>query len=147
MIMLHLLFDQRYAYLGDVSMSKGIFSNAALTKAGEERLGQKIASWRSEGIPVRAEIFGTADRPKDIVFGKEFVQTADKRFEEALRKWADDECLLVLSMNREAASCWDLLIRLPFEGEERFALALSLSKATRPQLEKWRENLEKVIED
>jgi hypothetical protein len=147
MIVLNLLFDQRYAYLGDVSVSEGVFSNAALTKAGEERLGETVASWRAKGISVRKETFGTDEGPKDIIFGTERINAGDKRFLEALRKWADDECLLVLSMNREAASCWHLLIRLPFEGEERFALALSLSKATRPQLEKWRESLEKVIEN
>lgn len=145
MATLNLLFDQFYEYLGDISTSGGKFSNATLTKSGEERLGRSVTSWRKKGIPVRAEVFGTKEHPKDILFGKEIILATDKRFEEALRKWADDEHLLVLSLNPEAVSCWEMLIQLPFEGAERFALALSLCKATRPQLEKWKDGLQKTL--
>jgi hypothetical protein len=146
MATLNLLFDQFYEYFGDISVSNGKFSNATLTKRGEERFGRSVTSWRRKGIPVRVEVFGTKEHPHDILFGKEMIMTTDKRFEEALRKWADDEHLLVLSLNPDAVSCWEMLIQLPFEGAERFALALSLCKATRPQLEKWKDGLHKTLD-
>ncbi len=145
MTTLNLLFDQSYEYLGDVFVSDGKFSNATLTVKGEERIGSDLESWREKGIPVRAEVFGTKERPQDIIFGTELVKTTDKRFGVALRQWADDHYLLVLSLKPEAVPCWEMLLQLPFEGGERFALALSLCKATRPQLETWNDGLKKTL--
>jgi hypothetical protein len=146
MTALCLLFDQSCEYLGDVFVIEGAFSRAALTNEGEERMGGDVASWKTKGIPVRAEAFGAPDRPRDIIFGKERVKTQDRRFGAALRQWADDRHFLVLSLRHEAVRCWEMLIRLPFEGAERFALALALSKATRPQLERWDRGLRTALD-
>jgi hypothetical protein len=146
MTTLCLLFDSSYEYLGDLFVSGGKFSSAALTKHGEDRIGDDLGSWQEEGIPVRVEVFGSKDHPKDITFGTERIKPSDERFGVALRQWADDHHFLVLSMKSDAISCWEMLLRLPFKGAERFAFALAISKATRPQLERWRDDLQKALE-
>jgi hypothetical protein len=133
-----LLFSHTSDFLGEVRLSDGTLEHVMLTHTGEERIGAGVNDWRTRGIPVRRELFGMRERPKDIVFFQERIQPRDKGFFDALRLWcADHDVTLVTLSSSIQMHCWTVLQHLPFTADERFVMCGALAHAEADELVAW----------
>lgn len=133
------LFTHASDFLGEVRLQAGALAHVTLTHRGEDLLGPGMKDWQTRGVPVRREMFGTKDRPHDIVFYQERVQPRDPKFGEALRQWCSERHVAVLAVpNHVHEDCWNLLLRLPLEPSERFMLLSTLVQASADELVSWR---------
>lgn len=140
-----ILLDTAYALLGEVMLDSGALANVMLTDTGEKRIGAAVREWQTRGVPVQRELFGTKRHPNDIVFFQERVQPRDRKFGEALLQWAEDQHLIAVQLSSPAMDCWNKVLRLPFEPEERLAILRVLSKTDAAQLSPWHAFLDEAI--
>lgn len=142
-----LLFANMSDFFGEVRLRDGALDHVMLTGLGEEHIGASVKDWQTRGVPVRREIFGTKDRPSDIVFFQERVQPREKTFSDALRLWCEDHQITVVSVPSHAhADCWNMMLRLPLESTERFAMLSVIAQAHADELIAWRQFLNEAVQ-
>lgn len=133
-----LLFANMSDFLGEVRLRDGAMEHVMLTHTGEERFGAEVKDWQTRGVPVRREIFGTPEHPKDVVFFQERIQPRDRGFAEALALWCSDHQITSVHLSSPIhASCWTTLLRLPFKADERFVVMNAIIDASADELIAW----------
>ena len=143
--MLSLLFSDLRIPLGEVETTQGSFARVMLTDMGETSIGLQVNLWQTRGIPTRQDM----ERPledggMERVFFTDYVQMHDTRFRQALEKWCHERQMAVLTLSPEAVPCWEMLVHLPFEPEERFAFLIAILQSSPAGLEEWRRCLKEV---
>lgn len=139
-----LLFDGTHAYLGELLLQDGALRHLVLTQAGENLIGAQAALWQTRGIGVSRLI--PASKPdgssEDVVF-QQFVQPRQKEFGEAFKLWAVEHGYHSLDVEEKMLSLWEMLLRLPFEPAERYAVLVAI-RSVPSQLHEWKACLQEA---
>ncbi|HWQ99664.1 MAG TPA: hypothetical protein VN397_02340 [Candidatus Methylomirabilis sp.] len=140
-----ILLDPSCAFLGEVALESGVFVRVILTDRGEEMIGAAVREWQTRGVPVRRELFGTKGNPNDIVFYQERVHPRDRQFGEALAQWCGERRIAAVVLPSGVTECWNKVLRLPLEPQERLALLIALSKTDPAMISPWQDFLDEAI--
>jgi hypothetical protein len=141
----HLLFDELHGYLGELFAEDGAFSHLTLNPKGEEALGERFEEWQTRGVPEVRDIV-TAGHESTAYTHDGRVLVRDRAFVGALRSWFEAHGYTLLPMSVEALDCWECVLQLPLEPDERFALAADLSLVPIEELGAWKRTLQDAVE-
>lgn len=143
--MLSLLFSDTRELLGEVETQQGALSRIILTDLGERVMGAQVQLWQTRGVPTRKEMErvdedGTIER----IFFTDYIQTRDQRFHAVLERWGHEFQMALLEVSPEIIPCWELLVHLPFEPEERFAFLIAILHTPAEERDEWRRCLKEA---
>ncbi len=139
-----LLFDNKHQYLGELLLDGGAMRHFVLTQAGENLVGAHARQWQTRGIAITKLI--PASRPdgthQDVVF-QEYVQPRQKEFGGAFAFWAGEHGMHAVDIEERLLTLWEMLLRLPFEPGERYAVLLAIRSAPN-QFHDWKAILQEA---
>lgn len=146
-----LLFDQSSHFLGELATQNGAGTRLTLTADGERAIGAYIKDWQTRGIPVSHQVTGgTGDvqARSSADAGAYYVQRVlmrDRGFLDAAQNWFAHRGMAVVPLSYPCVECWEMLVRLPLEPSERFAMVLALKDANPDALADWRKTLTNAL--
>ncbi|MFA4954771.1 MAG: hypothetical protein WC641_05660 [Patescibacteria group bacterium] len=142
MTTISLLFDQDYRYLGELTSEEGMFAGFMLSKDGEEILGKQISEWQTSGLSIMGEKRNESAAGAAYDFFEDKIMPRDKRFTEAFRHWVIMNGLQIRTCSPEALGCWEKMLALPFEAEERCVLISAIRNLPHAEIAKWSKALD-----
>lgn len=143
--MLFLLFSDTRELLGEVHIQQGALARITLTSSGEQLIGPQVLLWQTRGVPMRNEMDRvTSDGGSERIFFTDYIHTNDARFATALERWGHQYQMAMLVLSNEMIPCWEMLVHLPFEPEERFAFLIAIQHTPIAQLDEWRRSLQEA---
>ena len=141
---IYILFDELHRYLGELFTEGGKFSHLTLTPTGEQVLGAQVEEWQLRGIPAVRDIMSTKHDSSYTHDGRVLVR--DPGFVGAFRAWLATQHYRGFPMSVEALDCWEAVLALPLEPDERVALAEDLSMVPLEELGAWKRTLQDAAE-
>ncbi|MFA6429274.1 MAG: hypothetical protein WCV84_02130 [Patescibacteria group bacterium] len=143
--MLHLVFNVDRQFLGEVHTERGVFKRVMLNEEGESLFGSQCGAWQATGISVRREVRHVqADGTREVAWYTERVLPRDASFEHALHAWAEEHEYFMTDLEEPYVPCWEQLLGLPFEPQERFAFLIALRLTPQTLLSEWRKSLDEA---
>jgi len=140
--MLHLIFSADRRFLGEILTERGALERLSLNQAGESEIGTQCQAWQTRGLVVRREMFGTKpDGSREIFLYFDRVQPRDATFSHALGAWAEEHQYFLIELDRPRVVHWEVMLGLPFEPAERFALLFALKHTPNEMLNEWQRGL------
>lgn len=139
-----LLFDDKHQYLGELLLQDGTLRHLVLTQAGENLVGAQVARWQTRGIGVSRLIpAAKPDGSKEDVVFQQFIQPRQKEFGEAFKLWAAEHGFHAIDIEEKMLALWEMLLRLPFEAGERYAVLVAIRSAPN-QFHEWKACLQEA---
>ena len=143
--MLSLLFSATRELLGEVHIQQGALSRVTLTERGESFVGPQVLLWQTRGVPMRNGMDRMmSDGSSEHIVFTDYIHTNDTRFSAALERWCHQYQMAVLTLSNEMIPCWEMLVQLPFEQEERFAFLIGIQHTPTDHLDEWRHSLQEA---
>ncbi len=125
-----LLFDANDRLLGEVSTDVGALRRFVLTQEGESRLGDDVAAWQTQGVPL----------------GRARVLVRDAGFLPAVESWSRYMGFELLTLPSDALDAWQIMTILPFLERERHSLLAALITRDVKERKRWRACLKDASE-
>lgn len=145
MVETSLLFDQSYAFLGEVATQDGAMRRVMFTTDGERRMEVQLRDWQARGVPVLREVTPSVSG-NPMVFFQERVQVRHSEFLSAMRQWVEHHGMALVQVPNEAMECWEIIVRLPLDPREQFLLLVSLRKSTPAELKACKADLIQAVD-
>jgi hypothetical protein len=143
--MLHLVFSPERKFLGEVTTERGALERLSLNQEGEIEIGAQCQAWQTRGLVVRREMFGTKpDGTREIFLYFDRVQPREAGFANALGAWAEEHQYFLVELEASRVGHWEVLLGLPFEAAERFALLFALKHTPEELLGEWQRCLKEA---
>ncbi len=144
---IRILFSDAYEPLGEIVCEDGRFYSATLTQTGEERLGDDLAEWQEEGIPMLSDEFRQADGEARTTTTKIVrVKRTSHQFIAACTEWSVTHGYHVVSFMEDRMTAWEKILMLSLRPHERFAFALVASRLPNEAFESWLQKIDKAAE-
>lgn len=143
--MLSLIFSDIRELLGEVQVERGKLLRLTLTAQGEALIGPEVRLWQTRGVPARKDMErSNEDGSSERISFTDYVHTDDGQFSVALEDWCHQRKMALLSLSHEMVPCWEILVHLPFEPEERFAFLIAIQHTPQNHLDDWKRHLEEA---
>lgn len=142
---IRILFTDAYEPLGEIVCEDGRFCSATLTQVGEERIGDEVAGWQQEGVPMLSDEFRLADGEAQTVTTKiVYVKRNNHQFTSACTEWAVTHGFHVVTFMEDRMMAWEKILVLSLKPHERYAFALVGSRLPNEAFETWLKKLDKA---
>jgi len=125
-----LLFDESGELLGELSTRDGAYQHTMLTRVGEERLGDPLTAWQTQGVPI----------------GSRRIQFRDSRCLSAIDDWLRCMKMELYPTTDLLLECWQILASHSLAAHERRDVLRSLRGASPQELAAWRLRLDDCFE-
>lgn len=145
-----LLFSNTYQLLGEFFFAQGRLNQFSLSAAGENAVGEALADWRTQGIPMIEHYTDSTHGPVNLssqkYFGLErFVQLTDQEAELAFSCWVERLGFIAWTIPERLLEDWHHLCRLDLSDEERFVAFKTLLGADHATLSAWRRAIHELL--
>ncbi len=139
-----LIFSENAEHLGELLTQDDMLMRFVLTQPGEVLLAHEVEDWQTSGITVFRDV--TTKRKEGILHQalKQQISPRDAEFLTAFRHWASEHALRLITLRSDAVPCWEKILMLPFESEERFAAVFALSRLSVEDIGAWSDMLDEA---
>lgn len=129
-----LLFDRDAELLGELQTENGSFVCVYLSSAGEERIGEDVARWQTEGIPYHSQERNlTIERPLPL---------RHPRCVDAVSQRLVCDGGACVELQPALLAFWTLISRAPFEPAERLSLIRAAHVVRPAKQQEWHAAIE-----